>query len=75
MNHNRFVNQDVFVLNGRTGICGIALRKWTKCKSVVITDFKDEVVGNIKNNCDKNGVKTSSEFNSNQKIEVKSVNN
>jgi 2-polyprenyl-3-methyl-5-hydroxy-6-metoxy-1,4-benzoquinol methylase len=41
------------------GIAAVALRKWTDAKDVAICDFRDEVLGNMKKNCqtnDANGV-------------------
>ena len=53
----RLRNKKILVFKAGVGIAGIALHKWTDCKSVAMCDFRTEVVNNIINNCEKNGVK------------------
>lgn len=53
----RFRGKDVVVLKAGVGVAGIALKKWTDCKEVVMCDTRDEVVNNMSKNCEKNGVR------------------
>lgn len=56
LNHQLFAKKSVLVVNGRTGICGITARKFTKCNSVVMTQFLPEIIENVRNNCQKNAL-------------------
>ncbi len=51
----KFKNKSVLVFKGGVGIAAIALRNWTDAKEVSICDFRDEVLGNMKKNCNNNG--------------------
>lgn len=46
------------IFRAGVGIAGIALKQWADCKNVVMCDTRDEVVKNMANNCDKNGVRS-----------------
>lgn len=46
-----FEKKSVFIVNCGVGVPGIAVRKWTKCDKVVMSDFHAEVVQNAKRNC------------------------
>lgn len=54
---SRFRGKDVMVFRAGVGIAGIALKQWTDCKNVVMCDTRDEVVRNMANNCEKNGLR------------------
>ena len=51
---DEFKNKKVFCLNSGVGLTGITMKKWTDCESVVMSEYYDEMVSNIKKNCDKN---------------------
>ena len=36
------------------GISGLSAKKWTKCKSIAMTDYHPSVIDNINKNCVKN---------------------
>ncbi len=49
-----FNDKDVLELGSGVGIGGIAVKKWTKCKSITMTDYHPSVVENVVRNCHKN---------------------
>ena len=50
-----FKDKSVLELASGTGIGGISVKKFTNASHITFTDLSDEVVGNIRNNCKKNG--------------------
>jgi hypothetical protein len=44
------------------GIAGLALSKWTDCRSVSMCDSRIEVVSNMKKNCERNRVTSINSF-------------
>jgi len=44
------------VFKGGVGIVGITLSKWGGCKKVDMCDLNRQVVGNMSNNCQRNGI-------------------
>ena len=44
------------VFKAGVGIVGVALSKWSGCKSVTMCDFREEVVKNMQKNCQINEV-------------------
>jgi predicted nicotinamide N-methyase len=69
LENNRFRGKDVMVFRAGVGISGIALKQWADCKNVVMCDTRDEVVQNMTNNCEKNGIRSISCI----KIEAKEI--
>ena len=53
-NCEQFKDQEVLELGSGVGIGGLAAKKWTQCKKVVMTDYHEGVVDNMKKNCVKN---------------------
>ena len=47
-------DKNVLELGAGVGISGICAKKWTQCKSIVLTDYHPSVVDNIHKNCLKN---------------------
>lgn len=47
----------VLELNAGTGIGGIAIKKWTNAKAVSMCDYRDELLYNMRKNCERNEVK------------------
>lgn len=55
LNCDRFLGKDVLELGSGVGIGGLCVKKWTQCRSVMMSDYHPGVVKNIGKNCVKNG--------------------
>ena len=55
LNSSLFKDKSVLELASGTGIGGISIKKYTSASHITFTDLSDEVVGNIRSNCKKNG--------------------
>lgn len=49
-----FKDKEVLELGAGVGIGGLCVKKWTKCKSVAMSDYHPSVIDNINKNCLKN---------------------
>jgi predicted nicotinamide N-methyase len=56
LNPAYFKDKDVLELGAGVGIAGIAIQKWTQCKSITMTDYHEGVVSNIGKNMKKNQI-------------------
>ncbi len=54
--NEKFTNKSALVIKAGVGIVGITLSKWTGCKKVDMCDMNRQVVGNMNNNCLRNGL-------------------
>ena len=52
--HDHFKDKDVLELGSGVGIGGLAARKWTQCKNLIMTDYHPAILDNIAKNCTKN---------------------
>jgi len=57
LNSQRFKDKEVLCYKAGVGINGIVIKKWTNCKNIYMSEVTDDLVDNIRNNCEINGCK------------------